>query len=34
MQYFPEADKGSRAKSQLVQGKAFEGLGLQKESLI
>lgn len=34
MLFYPEAERGSKAGAVKVQGKEFEGMGLQKESLV
>ena len=34
MLYYPEAEKGKRVPVQIVEGKNFEGLGIQKEQVL
>lgn len=34
MLYYPEAEKGKRVPVQIVEGREFEGLGIQKEQVI
>ena len=34
MLYYPEAEKGKRVPVQIVEGREFEGLGIQKEQVL